>query len=87
MENHAYWFIYLDNLDWMRQVALCDGCKDVLSQWIVLNKTMLVRFLCCSGHVVSGDVGLSGISVRIMERIGVPYAIVIIYLLLTGKLL
>jgi uncharacterized protein YfaA (DUF2138 family) len=69
----------------MRQVALCDGCKDVLSQWTVLIKTMLVRFLCCFGHVASGDVGLRSVSGRVMELIGVRYAIVI-YLLLTGKL-
>jgi hypothetical protein len=70
----------------MRQVALCDGCKDVLSQWSVLNKTMLVRFLCCFGHVVNGDVGLRSVNVRIVGWIRVPYAIVVIDLLLTGEL-
>ena len=51
----------------MEQVALCGGCKDVLSQWIVLNKTMLVRLLCYLGHVASGDVGLRSISLMITE--------------------
>jgi hypothetical protein len=70
----------------MRQVALCDGCKDVLSQWIVLNKTMLVRFLCCFGRVVNGDIGLRSMNVRFMKWIKAPYASVVIDLLLTGEL-
>ena len=39
-------FAYSDNLVWTKRAALCAGCREVHSQQIALNSTVIIRFLC-----------------------------------------